>query len=236
MIFMNYIFSRIFLGFRILFFIFLFFIFPFSSVAAATGDIFITPAHQSDEKDIRTKSWFVYTLSPGTRYKDAFFIQNQSPHARQLKLYPVDAYITEQGGFALRRHNEEKRTVGAWVRLENNEITLAPGQSKEIAFVYEVPKGIEPGDYAGGIVAEEAPPLSSGGIQIIKRVGVRLYHTVPGSRTNALKSFEEKKIGERGVALPPSPSSIRWWIFTIPFGLILIGFLTFPKRKKKSPQ
>lgn len=171
---------------------------PLPVHAATFGDITIIPAHPSDPENSKTKSWFVYDFPTGTVHKDTVYVKNDTKEAKTLKLYAVDAYTTEQGGFALRRDTDERKTVGAWISLSTKEVTLKVGEAKEIAFTYTVPKEVGPGEYAGGIVAEDKAAVSGAGIDVVKKVGVRVYHTVAGEKRVSLSVFDyqTEKLGD----------------------------------------
>lgn len=154
--------------------------------AIGNGDISIAPTQASDPADPRTKSWFVYSFAPGTTHEDSVSVRNDSDVTRTIKLYAVDGYTTAQGGFALRNQNDTKGTVGKWLILNQPELTLTAGQETVVKFMYNVPADAEPGDYAGGIVAEDTEKIQGRGVAIVKRVGARLYHMVPGDRNERI--------------------------------------------------
>ena len=55
--------------------------------------------------------------------------------------------------------------VGSWIKTEVRRITLAPRESRVVAFSVDVPDGAEPGQWVGGIVVENltqsAPPTQA---------------------------------------------------------------------------
>lgn len=184
-----------FLRLSIGFVVFFVFAFPAASFAASYGNIAIIPAHPSNPADSKTKSWFVYDFPAGTVHKDSVYVQNENSEAKTLKLFAVDAYTTEQGGFALRRDTDDRKSIGAWIALSTNEVTLKAGEGKEIPFVYTVPKDASPGEYAGGIVAEDKTAVSGAGISVVKKVGVRVYHAIAGEKRVSLSVFDYQMEG-----------------------------------------
>lgn len=154
--------------------------------AIGNGDIAIAPAKDSDPSDPRSQSWFIYSFGSGSSHQDKVSVKNESSEVRTLVLYPVDAYTTPQGGFALRNANDPKEHIGKWIELETNTVTLKPGEEKDIAFQYSVSTNAEPGEYAGGIIAQDSQLIQGKGISVVKRVGVRVYHTIPGERNEKL--------------------------------------------------
>lgn len=152
------------------------------ALAISNGDISVSPAKESDSNDPRTQSWFIYNFLPGTNHIDQVLVKNESDQARTLKIYAVDGYTTEQGGFALRSITDPKQSIGKWISLSKSELTIQPGREIAVDFTYTVPKDAEPGEYAGGIVVEDTMQIQGQGVAVIKRVGVRMYHDVPGDR------------------------------------------------------
>lgn len=176
--------------------VFIFLLLPVQAAfAISNGDISIAPEKASDPLDPRTQSWFIYTLGAGQSIEDNVYVKNESEETKTLKLYAVDAYTTPQGGFALHNENDPKEHVGKWISLGKTNLTLQPGESASVSFHYETAANAEPGEYAGGIVAEDSKPIQGKGIAVVKRVGVRVYHTVPGERNEKLNliSFEMKE-------------------------------------------
>lgn len=163
--------------------------------AIGNGDISIAPTKASNPSDPRTQSWFIYSFGPGLKHQDKVAVKNETNKVKTLALYAVDAYTTPQGGFALRNFNDPRDHVGKWVSLENNTVTLNPGEEKTVSFEYTVPANAEPGEYAGGIIAEDREQIQGKGLAVVKRVGVRVYHTIPGERYEklALVSVQMKR-------------------------------------------
>lgn len=155
---------------------------PNETFAATFAGVSLSPAVQSDENDLRTRSWFIYNLDAGVVYEDKVLIANDSGEEKKLKLCAADGYETEQGGFALRKCTDKQEHVGAWIKLEQETISLKSGESKLVSFKYKVPESILPGEYTGGIAAEDEAKNLGNGIALVNRVGVRLYHTVPGGQ------------------------------------------------------
>lgn len=171
---------------------------PPSASAAETGRLGAHPT-TFDATNPYSRSWFIYSLPAGQTKTDSVTVVNQTDSAINVKLYPVDATTTQDGTFALRNENEPRKDVGAWVKLAKSEITLGPKDRQEVAFTITIPEHATIGDHAGGIIIQEAKPTQKQHdgmhVNIVSRLGVRIYQTVPGDQQLDLSitSFEQIK-------------------------------------------
>lgn len=131
------------------------------------------------------KTWFTYEMEPGDSVKDYLVVTNNQNTTQSFYIYPADLSASTDGGFAIKQRKEEMKDIGKWIELEETEVTLTPRSSQKIAFTLTVPNDekIDVGEHAGGIAIEEKPASennSQQGIVIHKRVGTRVYVTIPG--------------------------------------------------------
>jgi hypothetical protein len=173
---------------RVLFY-FLFCWLGFFLPVMAAGGVSILPARPTTNP--QTSSWFVYQLDPGKKVKDTVAVVNLSDQEQRVRLYPVDAMTTSDGGFALKQKNEGDEGIGKWITLDEDEVVLEPGKRKKVSFTLNVPRKAEPGDYLGGIVAQPVTDSGEGNIKVVTRTGVRVYLTVNGEmvKKGELKDF-----------------------------------------------
>ena len=167
--------------------------------AVEGGGIGIYPAEPNPAVPL-SSSWFIYNLLPGEVKNDAVIVANTGDVTKTMKIYSVDATTTKSGSFVLREESENRSGVGDWVRLAKSEVTLAPGQQEKIEFTIEIPTEAEVGDHIGGIVAQPAVEASEGIINVVTRVGARIYETVPGDivRRLELNGFGYELVGQGG--------------------------------------
>lgn len=89
---------------------------------------------------------------------------------------------------------EEEETgfeVSSWIKVSQEAITIAPGQTKRISFSVEVPKNASPGGHFGGIFLSSAPKRpEETGIGIGYQVGTIISLQISG------EIFEEAQIRE----------------------------------------
>ncbi len=168
----------------LLFFVLTFFLFVVPVLAVSSQTISANPTNPSPS-DPRSKSWFIYSLPAGVTKKDTVTVENNSNQPITLKVYAADSLKTSQGGFALANEDAAKKGLGSWVKLSVAEVTLGPNEERNIPFTISIPAQTPTGEYSGGIIFQETQPqkFTGGngvGINVISRVGVRIYETVPG--------------------------------------------------------
>ncbi|MBU1149247.1 LysM peptidoglycan-binding domain-containing protein, partial [Patescibacteria group bacterium] len=165
------------------------------ALAVGSKGLMIDPHFLDPADAAKDKSWFIYNLDRGESKKDAIRIFNDNEEVQYVKVYAVDAVTTTQGGFAPGDPNYEQTGVGSWIEVEvdrDEVIELAPGEEKIINFTTTIPEVVDVGDHMGAVVMEMAEPegmVDEGGtaVNIVTRVGIRVYQTVPGEVTKKLE-------------------------------------------------
>lgn len=152
---------------------------------AASASIGVAPAHPVPNEPL-TQSWFVYHLKPGESKDDGILINNHSEELIKVNVYPIEAEINNQGSFVPRDDKKVEQGVSQWTKLKFNEITLGPGEGKEVPLTVTVPSNIKPGQYVGAVIAESSAipgEVKEGqNFNIKTRAGVRMYVTVGESQ------------------------------------------------------
>lgn len=199
LIFLNKFFSS---GLFLILFIFISSFFANPAFAIETGRIGAYPTTY-DQSNPLSRSWLIYSLPGGDNKEDKVTVVNNSDEIITVKVYAVDATTTKDGAFALFNEVDKRTGVGSWVKLSESQVTLKPKDRKEISFTISIPKDITIGDHAGGIIFQEVKPKTVAkegiNINIISRVGVRIYETVPGAQQLNLevKDFQHKIIDDK---------------------------------------
>ncbi len=146
--------------------------------------------HQEDDE---ARDWFIYTLWPGESIEDRVDISNSSDELIEVKIYPVDADILEDGAFAPKAEDAERVGVGAWITLAAPELTLPPhDETYALDFTLIIPENAEAGKYTGAIVAQnkgykELETEEGTTMLVVTRVGARVYLTVRGTKVEFLE-------------------------------------------------
>lgn len=168
---------------------------PNLSWALQAGGIGVMPVSSETYPD--RKGWFVYEeVEPSTVIEDVARIINLDNKPNTITIEAVDAFMTQDGGFALRDSVSDNTDIGSWITLSQTEITLDAQQEQLVPFTITIPDNVEVGDHIGGIAVyrSEGTPeqtLKRGGaaVSISTRVGARVYLTIKGDivRDLALK-------------------------------------------------
>ena len=153
------------------------------AAAATNGKYSIFPASIAGQSGPQ-RIFFNYLVNPSTSVPDAVTVTNQTLDTIPFQLIPADAVNTpNNGGFAFSSPNKPLRSVGGWIRLSTLTVTLPPHTLANIPFTVDVPPGLTPGDYAGGIILQPpAFPEQRGNVTVdlYQDVGVRIYVRVRG--------------------------------------------------------
>jgi hypothetical protein len=148
--------------------------------ALETSGLGISPAGEADN--------FHLELLPGESAARRAIVTNRTGQHHRVLVYPVDATVTTQGGFALGQRDAASRGLAAWMRLPVSELSLAPHSTVPLPFHLTVPADAAPGDYTGGIVIEMGLPGQAQDVgdgfavqmNLVQRIGVRIYLTLAG--------------------------------------------------------
>lgn len=149
----------------------------FNSTTKANGNISITRAEPDPVS--KNNTWFIFEAQPGETVSDTVLIKNLSSNPTTVRINIIDSKSNKAGRFILKRNDEPQFTIGKWSELEKNIIELGPNQSLPLTFNITIPVETEPGEFSGGIVAEEVIEATSGS-SITTRIGNRIYLKVPG--------------------------------------------------------
>lgn len=153
--------------------------------AAEQGSLGAYPTN-FDSSNPKTKSWFIYELKQGITKEDSITVVNNSDRSLDVKVYPVDATTTSDGAFALLNEDQRQNDVGSWINMANSTITIEPRGHREVPFTISIPKYATVGDHAGGIVVQEVKKTNVAtqgiGLNIVSRIGTRIYENVPGDK------------------------------------------------------
>lgn len=171
-------------------------------LAISSGGLGIYPNKSEwNLKNGASKSWFVYDLNPGEIKNSKVDIKNDSDQSVTLKIYPVDAVTTKDGSFAPQSEDSVKKGVGSWINMSTTEISLNPNEVKTVDFVINVPTSAEIGDHMGAIIVQNKKLSGSEigtAVQVINRLGARIYITVIGEKIEKLEITNFDKTIENG--------------------------------------
>lgn len=139
-----------------------------------------------------------YSLAPSAQAADSIRIGDDGDTTGTFNVVAVDGFTSNLSGVvygdatsALHDGPTGNGEYGAgrWITLAQSKITLQPGQQTTLGYTVQVPAGTHPGDYVGGISAENpvptaAPPSGQGvGLNITQRSVIAVVVHVPGQLT-----------------------------------------------------
>lgn len=180
----------------------LFFLTTNASFASAQVSVTV----KSPDPYTGNQSWFVYEKNAGEIIQDVATIKNFGNESVTIKIAAVDATSNNSGSFILKFNGEEQKNIGTWTELEKKEFTLQPGERVNIPFTIKIPINASPGQYVGGIIAENGggkngatlrecnEEICNTSVAVKTRIGARIYLTIPGAIKEDIQwtSFQHK--------------------------------------------
>lgn len=155
---------------------------PLSPAASSADEVTWSVQPVANTEGIRRA--FEYAVDPGTQVVDSVVVVNSGNVASNFALYATDALNDPNtGAFGLLKNDTKPTDVGSWITLDQDKITLQPGQQATVPFSMLVPSDATPGDHVAGIVAAVRTTGRQNGaaVSLEQRVGARLYLRVSGA-------------------------------------------------------
>ncbi|MEV4654390.1 DUF916 domain-containing protein [Micromonospora sp. NPDC049301] len=146
---------------------------------AAEGDVAWTVRTASNSYG-DARSSFSYAVNPGGRVEDAMVVANRGPVTLNLAVYAADGFTTKAGQLDLLAKDGKSVAVGAWVHADRGSVTIQPGKTAQVPFTISVPDNATPGDYVGGILTSLTQADQAEGINVDRRLGIRITLRVGG--------------------------------------------------------
>ena len=163
--------------------------------AAENGEFSLRPVRSADTPD-RERSYVVRTVAPGTGFDDRLEARNLTDGPIDLVVEPVDAAVTPDGSFA---PGTTSTAEGGWLRVTPSRLRVPARDSVRVALRVDVPADATPGDHIAAVVVRKAEAPSSSGVQVVNRVGVRVYLTVtPPAAPTPRRAFEFRALRWKG--------------------------------------
>ena len=126
-----------------------------------------------------------YELKPTESREDVLTIVNNSAQETyRLKIYAVDSAQSSDGVVAFKTSEKDQKHIGEWVKFNQSEITIKPGETSLQPYQINIPEKTGPGLYQGALVAEVESTQSNGKqIKIVSRIIEPIYISIPGRKT-----------------------------------------------------
>ncbi|WP_214108254.1 COG1470 family protein [Acrocarpospora catenulata] len=126
------------------------------------------------------RSSFNYVVNDGGLLEDALVVANRGKAPVTLAVYAADGFTTDTGQLDLFPKDKKSVGIGAWVHADRDSVAIQPGKSVKIPFKVSVPDNAPPGDYMGGILTSLTQSDTAEGINVDRRLGVRIKLRVSG--------------------------------------------------------
>ncbi|WP_061300087.1 WxL protein peptidoglycan domain-containing protein [Herbidospora cretacea] len=127
------------------------------------------------------RSSFTYSINPGARLDDGIVVANRGKTPLTLGVYASDGYTTDTGRLDLLAKDKKSVGIGAWVHAARGTVTINPGATAKVPFAVSVPSNAPPGDYVGGILTSLTQEGAAEGINVDRRLGIRVKLRVSGA-------------------------------------------------------
>jgi hypothetical protein len=127
------------------------------------------------------RSSFSYAVNPGGQLKDAMVVANHGKSPLELAVYTADGFTTDTGQLDLLTKDKKSVGIGAWVHADRDSLVINPGKSAKVPFTATIPANATPGDYVGGILTSLKQSDEAQGINVDRRLGIRVKLRVSGA-------------------------------------------------------
>lgn len=148
---------------------------------AVEGDLIsirLAEAPTARADDPRARVYVVDHVAPGTRFTRDVEVTNDTGRPRTIDVYPGPADIVD--GTWTVGDAGEKSELTAWVSTGRDRLSLAAGESAVVPVTFDVPDTATEGERYGVVWASTAGD-GDGQVQMVSRVGIRIYLSVgPG--------------------------------------------------------
>jgi len=153
------------------------------------AEIGVLPTENDTSKPL-TSRWFIETIKPGESVTRSVTISNST--SSEIQLQAKDAIQTTDGAFTFKENEDENTEAGNWIKLAQNSVNLQSNQPQKVEFTITVPPDTKPGEYAAVISGQEVKKNKNNQtLDVVTRIGSRVYITVPGQLTtqNSIDGF-----------------------------------------------
>ncbi|MET8283574.1 DUF916 domain-containing protein [Micromonospora sp. NPDC005174] len=146
---------------------------------AADGNVAWTVRTASNSYG-EARSSYSYNVNPGGTVEDAMVVANRGPAPLTLAVYAADGFTTDAGQLDLLTRDKKSVAVGAWVKPSAGSVVIQPGRTAQVPFTVTVPANATPGDHVGGILTTLTQADQAEGINVDRRLGIRITLRVGG--------------------------------------------------------
>ncbi|MBM7491477.1 putative membrane protein [Micromonospora luteifusca] len=146
---------------------------------AADGNVAWTVRTASNSYG-EARSSYSYNVNPGGSVEDAMVVANRGPAPLTLSVYAADGFTTGAGQLDLLTKDKKSVAIGAWAKPNAGSVVVQPGKTAQVPFKISVPDNATPGDYVGGILTTLTQSDQAEGVNVDRRLGIRIKMRVGG--------------------------------------------------------
>jgi hypothetical protein len=176
-------------------------------------DFSLSVADDTQHAAVTEKGYFIYEMSAGSASEGNLLVKNLSDKPVEVQLAVVPALTAQNGGSTFGSPGSGNAGPATWVTLDQDSLSLQPGEASSSGFRVRVPSGVRPGQYLAGVAAykpktEVTQRVSSGQnqasaiLEVQMRYVIAVQVNVPGA-WNA-----EMSISDVGIVEQPSGASL----------------------------
>ncbi|MEU8332276.1 DUF916 domain-containing protein [Micromonospora sp. NPDC048839] len=147
------------------------------------------------------RSSYSYNVNPGGAVEDAMAVANRGKAPLTLSVYAADGFTTDAGQLDLLTRDAKSVAIGAWAKPKAGSVVIQPGKTAQVPFTVSVPDNATPGDYVGGILTTLTQADQAEGINVDRRLGIRIKLRVGGELKPNL-AIEDPHVTYGGSANP----------------------------------
>jgi hypothetical protein len=130
--------------------------------------------------DPRARQYIVDHLAPGSVIHRRIEVSNTTRAPVRVAMYPAAATIKDGSFIGAAGHTANE--LSTWTTLSQDTVNLAPGAKAPVTVTVKVAKDAPPGEQYGAIWAELGGSPGDTGVNLVNRVGIRMYLSVgPGN-------------------------------------------------------
>jgi hypothetical protein len=185
-----------------------------SATAATKGTDAVTASPAPGSKLAPGARYYRLTAGPGDSVTQTVHLTNRNKHAIDVKVDGLDGFTSDATGATYTTPVERAKHTGTWIVVETPELTMQPGEERDVNFTLHVPKNAKPGEYLGAIGMWVPLESSSTTIAGGKQAGFAV--TLQGERVIAVEVIvpgpTQAKLAVTGVKPVAAPDGLRLMI------------------------
>jgi hypothetical protein len=147
-----------------------------ATAAQSSGGVGIRLVPYSDKSTARDRAYLIANPDAGGTVRRVVEVSNITTETQDVALYPGAATIRD--GAFIGDAADATNDLTKWTTLEDEAITLAPGETERVDVDIDIPASAAAGERYGAIWAAVSETTTSAPVSTVNRAGVRMYVNV----------------------------------------------------------